>query len=131
MFATTQMGGLDFGYPDVCMTPAGHTSVPVPYPVVATPSMGFPTADNVLFGNAPAHNLSTKIPVTNGSEAGVNMGAQSGTYMGPSRYMTGSSTVLADGIPAARLTSVTLMNSTNCHGATIIPSQLKVVLLAR
>ena len=79
---------------------------------------------------APAHNLSTIVPLTNGDNAGVAMGVASGLVMGPSRHMTGGFTVLLAGMPATRLTSMTMQNSTNCVGARIVPSQVKVLVLA-
>jgi hypothetical protein len=92
--------------------------------------MGVPAVYNVLFMCAPAHNLSTSVPLTNGDNAGVNMGVASGTVMGPSRHLTAAFTVLVGGAPATRLTSSSLQNSTNCPGARITPSQVKVLLLA-
>ena len=38
---------------------------------------------------------------------------------------------LLGGMPATRLTSMSLQNTTNCPGARIVPSQTKVLLLAR
>lgn len=130
MFANTQMGGLNFAIPDVCLTPTPAGPVPIPYPNFALGPMGVPAAYNVLFGGAPAHNLSTVIPLTNGDNPGVAMGVASGTVMGPSRHLTAAFTVLVDGIPATRLTSVSLQNSTNIPGMAIVPSQVQVLLLA-
>ena len=130
MFANNQMMGIVTGGPDVCLTPTPVGPVPVPYPNVATGPMGVGGAYNVLMGGAPTHNLSTTIPLTNGDNAGVAMGVASGTVMGPSRHLTGAFTVLVGGVPATRMTSVSLQNSTNCPGARLAPSQLKVLLLA-
>lgn len=130
MFANTQMMGTDMGFPDVCLTPAGPAVAPIPYPNIAMAAMGVPAAYTVLFVCAPAHNMSTLIPLTNGDNAGVAMGVASGTVMGPSRHLTGAFTVLLQGMPATRLTSMSLQNSTNCPGARIAPSQTKVLLLA-
>jgi hypothetical protein len=33
-------------------------------------------------------------------------------------------------MPATRMTSMNLQNSTNCPGVTLVPSQLKVLILA-
>jgi hypothetical protein len=79
---------------------------------------------------APAHNLGTTIPMTNGDNPGVLLGVASGTVMGPSRHLTGAFTVLWMGMPASRLTSVSLQNSTNCPGVRVVPSQPLVLLLA-
>ncbi len=129
MFANTQMMGIDQGFPDVCLTPT-PAPVPIPYPNIAMGTMGVPPCPNILFMCAPAHNMSTVIPLSNGDNAGVNMGVASGMVMGPSRPLTGAFTVLLRGMPATRLSSATLQNGTNCPGMRIVPSQTKVVLLA-
>ena len=129
MFANTQMMGMDMGFPDVCLTPA-PAPVPVPYPNITAGPMGVPAAYNILFMCAPAHNMGTTIPMTNGDNAGVSMGVASGTVMGPSRHLTGSFTTLVGGMPATRLTSAALQNSTNCPGVRLVPSQVKVLILA-
>lgn len=131
MFANTQMGGMDSAFPDVCLTPAPPAPpVPIPYPNIANRPTAVPAVPTVLFGGAPAHNMSTVIPMSNGDNAGIAMGVASGLVMGPSRCTTCATTVLIGGMPATRLTSTTLQNSTNAPGACIAPSQTKVLLLA-
>jgi hypothetical protein len=129
MFANTQMMGMDIGFPDVCLTPT-PIPVPIPYPNIAAGPMGVPAAYNVLFMAAPAHNMATTIPLTNGDNAGVAMGVASGLVMGPSRHLTASFTCLVDGVPATKMSSMSLQNSTNCPGCRVVPSQVKVLLLA-
>ena len=128
MFANSQMSGMDLGFPDVCLTPPVPT--PIPYPNMAAGPMAVPAAYNVLFMATPAHNLSSTVPLTNGDNAGVATGVASGMVMGPSRHLTASFTTLVGGIPATRLTSVSLQNSTNAPGVRIVPSQVKVLVLA-
>jgi hypothetical protein len=84
----------------------------------------------VFYFYAPAHNMLTVTPLSNGDNAGVATGVASGVVMGPKRHLTASFTVLVGGAPATKLTSVALQNSTNCPGVRAIPSQPKVVLLA-
>ncbi|MEM6944608.1 MAG: PAAR-like domain-containing protein, partial [Pseudomonadota bacterium] len=67
---------------------------------------------------------------SNGDNPGVATGVASVTVMGPSRPMTGAFSVLLVGMPATRLTSANIQNSTNAPGARIVPSQPKVILLA-
>jgi hypothetical protein len=129
MFANTQMMGMDLAFPDVCLTPT-PAPVPIPYPNIAMGPMGVPACYTILFMCAPAHNMATTVPLTNGDNAGVAMGVASGMVMGPSRHLTAAFTVLLMGMPATRLTSVSLQNSTNAPGMRIVPSQIKVLLLA-
>jgi hypothetical protein len=125
------MMGTDTGFPDVCLTPAppAPAPIPIPYPNIAMGPMGTPAAYKVLFTAAPAHNTSTSIPQTNGDNAGLATGVASGIVMGPSRHLTAAFTCLVGGMPATRLTSMSLQNSTNCPGCRVVPSQPKVILL--
>ena len=130
MFANTQMMGMDTGFPDVCLTPTPAGPIPIPYPNIAMGPMGVPAVYNVLWMFAPAHNMMTTIPLSNGDNAGINLGVASGLVMGPGRHLTAAFTVLIGCAPATRLTSVALQNGTNCPGCRVVPSQIKVLILA-
>lgn len=130
MFANCQLGGMDTAFPDVCLTPSPAGPVPIPYPNIATGPMAVPNVPTILFAGAPAHNLGTTIPISNGDNAGVGTGVASGLVMGPSRHLTGAFTVLLKGLPASRMTSVSLQNSTNAPGCRLVPSQTKILMLA-
>ncbi len=130
MFANTQMMGMDMGFPDVCMTPAAPSPLPIPYPNIAMGPMAIPNCPTILVLGMPVHNLGTTIPMTNGDNAGVLLGVASGTVMGPSRHLTGAFTVLFNNMPGTRLSSTSLQNSTNCPGVRAVPSQTLVLLLA-
>lgn len=130
MFANCQLMGQDMGFPDVCLTPSPAGPVPIPYPNIAMGPTAIPNVPTVLYMGGPAHNMATTIPMTNGDNAGVALGVASGMVMGPARHVTAAFTVILKGAPATRLTSVSLQNSTNCPGCRIVPSQVKVLLLA-
>ena len=130
MFLNSQMMGMDMGFPDVCLTPAAPAPIPVPYPNIAMGPTAVPNVPTVLTNFMPTHNMATVVPLTNGDNAGVAMGVASGTVMGPRRHLTGAFTVLISGMPATRVTSVSLGNSTNCPGARLVPSQVGVLVLA-
>ncbi len=130
MFANSQMMGMDMGFPDVCLTPSPVGPVPIPYPNIALGPTAVPNVPNVLIMCMPAHNMATSVPMSNGDNAGVATGVASGTVMGPRRHLTGSFTTLINGMPATRLTSMAIQNSTNCPGARIVPSQVTVIILA-
>ncbi len=129
MFANTQMMGMDLGFPDVCLTPT-PAPVPIPYPNIAMGPMGVPAAYNVLMMCAPAHNMTTTIPMTNGDNPGIALGVASGLVMGPSRPVMPAFTSIVGFAPATRLTSINIQNSTNCPGVRVVPSQVKVLILS-
>ena len=66
MFANCQLMGTDMGFPDVCITPAAPSPIPVPYPNIAMGPMAIPNCPTILIMGGPAHNLGTTIPMTNG-----------------------------------------------------------------
>ena len=128
MFANTQMMGVDIGGPDVCKTPP--VAAPIPYPNIATGMMGVPAAYTILILCAPAHNLATTIPLSNGDNIGVMLGAVSQTVMFSVRHVTAAFTCLFTCMPATRMTSVTVSNTMNTPGVRVVPSQPKVLILS-
>ena len=132
MLAKTSAGGTCMAFPDVCLTPAppAPAPIPIPYPNVGVDPTDTGFVPNVLLTCTPAHNMSTQPVMSNGDNAGVMMGVASGTVMGPTRTVTAAFTVLVGGMPLARLTSITIQNSTNAPGAKIVPSVTNVLVLA-
>ena len=129
MFANTMMGGVNISFPDVCLTPM-PVPTPIPYPNISFGPVSVACVYNVLWGCTPAHNLATVVVISVGDNPGVALGVASGSVMGPTRCVTAAFTVLVGGMPATRMTSVTMQNSTNAIGMTLVPAQLKVLLLA-
>ncbi len=92
--------------------------------------MGVPAAYTVLMSGAPAHNMATVIPLSNGDNPGLALGVASAVVMGPARTIVPAVTTLISGMPASRVTSVTIQNSTNIAGVRTIPSQTTVLILS-
>lgn len=130
MFAVTIAAGEMMAEPDVCQVPTPAGPVPTPFPNIAMPMMGTPPAETVLICGAPALNLSSEIPLTNGDQAGVAGGVASGMIMGPARFTEGSMKVMVAGSPAVRLTSPTTQNQNNAMGAVLVPSQPVVMIMS-
>ena len=133
MFANCSLGGMDFGMPDVCLTPTPVGPIPIPYPNTAQLPMALPPTASLkhLISMMPAHHLGTTIPMSMGDKAGVNMGVASGTVMGPARNTMGSVKVFTGGMPATKWLSPALQNSTNVPaGMTMVPSQFKVMIMS-
>jgi hypothetical protein len=132
MFAKTQMGGLDFAMPDVCLTPVPPVVVPIPYPNISVPTTAIPSQVKVLTLAMPNHNLMTITPMTNGDNGGVNMNPMSGMVMGPSKQLMGSVKTFIGGMPATMMLRPTGQNgmSPGAFGASLVPSQIKVMVLA-
>jgi len=127
MFANSIMIGIDFAFPDVCKTPP--VAVPIPYPNIGMNPIGAPPAFKVIVGGTPAHNMATTVFMTFGDEPGALGGVVSQIFKAHSRKVTGAFMTLFMGIPATRLTSTTIQNVVNAVGMTVVPSQIKVIVL--
>ncbi len=133
MFANCSLMGMDFGMPDVCLTPSPVGPVPIPYPNTAMLPMALPPTASLkhLISMMPAHNMGTTIPTSMGDNAGVAGGVASGMVMGPARNTMGSTKVFTGGMPATKWLSPALQNSTNVpSGTTLVPSQFKVMIMS-
>ncbi|MBT3205386.1 MAG: DUF4150 domain-containing protein [Gammaproteobacteria bacterium] len=134
-FVNTQMMGMNFAFPDVCLTPipspAGPIPTPIPYPNIALPMTAIPSQVKVLVLAMPAHNLMTVTPMSNGDNGGVMMNPMSGMVMGPSRHLMGSFKTLFGGLPVTKMLNPTGQNgmSPGAFGASLAPSQIKVMAL--
>ncbi len=133
MFMLTMGAGMDMGFPDVCITPVGPVPTPIPYPNTAMTATSVPAAFNVLVDCMPSLNMLTKGMVSVGDNAGVAGGVVSHLMSGQATYLVGCFTILVDGVPAQRLTSVTGQNAAgvlpNAPGMCIVPSQVTVLTL--
>lgn len=133
MFMLSQGAGMNLGFPDVCLTPAGPAVVPVPYPDINMTATTAPAAYNVLVDCMPSINLLSMGLMSNGDEPGVLGGVVSHLFDGQTEYMVGCFTILVDGVPAQRMTSVTGQNAVgkmpNTPGICLAPSQVTVLTL--
>jgi hypothetical protein len=124
-------GGVCFGFPDVCKVPAPPAPpIPMPFPNTGQVAMALSTSTKVMIMNMPAVVQGSKIPLSNGDEAGVAGGVSSGMIMGEVDFKMGSSKVKAEGKPLCTLTAMTSHNGASANfpaGAQIAPSQTKVM----
>ena len=76
MFATTQMMGMDTGFPDVCKTPTPGGPVPMTYP------NGTYEVNNKVATSSPKNTAGSKATNSIGDEAGTMKGVVSSITMG-------------------------------------------------
>jgi len=133
MFMLTQGAGMDLGFPDVCITPVGPVVTPIPYPDIHMTAATAPAAYNVLVDCMPSINQLSMGLVSFGDCTGVMGGVVSHLVDGQALYVVGCITIIVDGAPAQRLTSVTGQNSlamlANTPGMCLCPSQITVLTL--
>jgi hypothetical protein len=121
-------GGSALGVPDVCNVPSPTGPVPTPFPNDAQLMMGAPPVTSVLAMGCPVLNMGSKIPLSNGDQAGVMGGVVSGSIMGQVEFTQGSATTFADGMPVIFMGCTTSHNNNNAIGAVIAPSQAVVMV---
>jgi carboxyl-terminal processing protease len=122
--ASNRGPGQALGFPDVCLTPAAPSPVPVPYPNIGMNAQAAPFATSVKVNMMNALNMVSQVPMTSGDEAG----SAHPMVKGPERFTTGSPNVFVEGMPAITLTSLTTHNNMNCPvGAVIVPSAVNVM----
>ena len=133
MFMLSMGAGMDLAFPDVCITPVGPAPVPVPYPDIAFTAASVPAAYNVLIDCMPVINQLSMGLVSVGDSTGILLGAVSHMIDGQTCYYAGCTTILVDGVPAQRLTSITGQNCMgalpNTAGSCVCPSQVTVLAL--
>ena len=130
---STKAGGMCMGAPDVCKTPAppSPSPVPVPYPNMGQLMQANDTSTKVKFVNKEVVTVKSKIPMSQGDEAGVAGGLVSGKNMDEVAFKKGSSKVKIEGQDCVHFTSVTSHNGSNANapaGPQLVPSQAKVLV---
>ena len=125
----TLANGQCFAFPDVCKTPAGPVTVPIPYPNMGLCPTGVQPTTKVLVSNMPALTQGSKLPMSQGDEAGSEGGVVSGMIMGEIDFRSASSKVSFQGQKVIVLTAMTAHNGSSANipaGALVSPSQAKV-----
>ena len=113
--ASNRGTGTNVGFPDVCSTPVGAGTAPIPYTNTASASSASTFSTLVYVGMVNALNLVSRIPNTNGDEAG-----SAGPTMGQATYTTGNSIVNVEKVPAINLACPTTGNNSNCSLAAVV-----------
>ncbi|MDR1395615.1 MAG: DUF4150 domain-containing protein [Deltaproteobacteria bacterium] len=137
MFGLTVQGGLaSFLAPDVCKVPAPPAG-PVPVPLLNLFQLNMAdtstASQKVFFQGAQALNIQSKVPVSQGDEAGVAGGVVSGKFIGPGTFnqASGSFKVFLEGKKAVSMMAMTNHNgdsSFNTTGMCPMGAQTKVMV---
>jgi carboxyl-terminal processing protease len=118
---------MNIGFPDVCLTPAAPSPVPIPYPNFAMNAQASVFSETVKISMMNALNLASEIPVTSGDEPG-----SASPNKGPGRYTMGNPIVSVDALPAINLLCPTTGNGMiNGLGAVLVPSAVNVFFCDR
>ena len=129
--ASTKGGGNCFAMPDVCITPAAPSPIPIPYPNTGMLNQSKKTAKKVKMKGKETVTTKSEISRSMGDEAGTNKGVMSGTNMDKVKFLKGSSTVKVEGQPCVHLTSMTSHNGASANmpaGVQVASSQTNVIV---
>lgn len=114
---------MNMGFPDVCNTPAGPATVPIPYPNIGMNAQATPFSPNVMISQMNGLNMSSTIPMTSGDEGGV----AHPMIKGPSRWTMGNPIVKLNYMPGINLGCPSTGNmANNALGAQTVPSVTNV-----
>ena len=107
---------------DVCETPSGKGCKTVVYGNVAQSADAAKTAGTVFINGHPACTKDAIFAKSSGDEAGRCGGIRSGTIKGKAEFITGSNSVLIEGIPAVRQFDLMVSNNRNTPPAPLMQS---------
>jgi carboxyl-terminal processing protease len=120
--------GMTFGFPDVCNTPVGPATVPIPYPNFGMHAMATPFSPNVLTTMCNALNQGSIIPLTTGDQAGV----AHPTIMGSALFTMGNPVVYINMLPGINQCCPNTANNMNDGlAADLVPSVTNVFFTRR
>lgn len=103
--------------PDVCKTPRGDSTPPIPYPVTAQLLQAVLPVPTVRTNNTPLVVMDQSFaPMTQGDEPGVVGGIKSGTVGSICEPLEHSASVTAGGFPILRNGDICWMNNKNTPG---------------
>lgn len=106
---------------DVCWTTVGKPVVPIPYTNIARSADAAKTASTVFVNGNPVCHQKSTFSKSTGDEPGNRKGIRSGTITQKAEFVSGSSNVFIEGIPAVRQGD--MMVSNNCNTAPMPLSQ--------
>lgn len=132
MFVNTNLGVLDFAFPDVCLVPVLGVPTPLPFPNIALSFADIPAQFEVIIGGGLAENLATVGTMSNGDQPGVEGGVVSHLFMGPFRSLLGSIKLFVGCIPCTHTFGIVGQNGLlpNAIGVSLTPAQVTVLVFS-
>lgn len=105
---------------DVCWTKVGKPVVRIPYTNIAKSTDSAKTAGSVLINGQPVCTKTSIFATSTGDEPGDRLGVKSGTIKGKAEFITASSNVLFEGVPAVRQGDLMVSNNRNTPPAPLM-----------
>ena len=105
--------------PDVCKTPMGTATPPIPYPVISQASNAGGYSTSVFIDGNPTALASSTHTRCSGDQAGCAKGVASGTVGDKTQFTTYSFDVRVEGEGVVRHMDMTTMNNGNTVGSVL------------
>ena len=105
--------GITIAFPDVCITPAAPSPIPIPYPNIAKSSDTAKGTKKVKCDGNPVCVKDSNFSRSMGDEAGTNKGVASGKNMGKAEFLLYSFDVKFEGKNVPRAFDIMLHNDKN------------------
>ncbi|MBN1441709.1 MAG: DUF4150 domain-containing protein [Planctomycetes bacterium] len=109
-------GGMSIAFPDVNITPAAPSPIPIPYPNIGMASDTSQGPKSVKLDGKMPMTKGAQYSKTSGDEAGTNGGVISGVNRGVAEFMLYSFDVKIEGKNACRLGDPMFHNKKNIAG---------------
>jgi hypothetical protein len=106
-------GGKTIAFPDVCITPAAPSPIPIPYPNIAQSSDTDKGAKKVTCDGNPVCVKDSNFKTSTGDEAGSNKGVASAKNKGKAEFINYSFDVKIEGKNVPRALDMMLHNDKN------------------
>jgi hypothetical protein len=105
--------GITIAFPDVCITPAAPSPIPIPYPNIAQSGDTAKGTKKVKCDGNPVCVKDSNFSKSNGDEAGTQKGVASGKNMGKAEFLLYSFDVKFEGKNVPRAFDIMLHNDKN------------------
>jgi len=105
---------------DVCMTPSGTGSTPIPYPNVARSADADKAAGSVFVNGNPMCHIKSVFKKSTGDQPGSHKGIVSGKTQGEASFVSASANVFVEGQPATRALDMMVSNNKNTPPAPLM-----------
>jgi hypothetical protein len=120
--------GISIAFPDVCITPAAPSPIPIPYPNIARSSDTDKGSKKVKCDKKPVCLKDSNFKTSVGDEAGTNKGVASGKTKGKSEFINYSFDVKIEGKNVARAFDLMLHNDKNTPPFPVIQPPVVVIV---
>ncbi|NNJ99387.1 MAG: DUF4150 domain-containing protein [Desulfatitalea sp.] len=120
--------GITMAFPDVCITPAAPSPIPIPYPNIAKSSDTDKGSKKVKCDKKPVCLKDSNFKTSMGDEAGTNKGVASGKTKGKAEFINYSFDVKIEGKNVARAFDLMLHNDKNTPPFPVIQPPIVVVV---